>query len=190
MPYAKRILAALIGLGLIVLIFVLIVKGFSSGNTTPVKPVDLAKFSSTDAVSQLIIDGPVVINQEHRTIRVSVSQTESRIEIVQGYDGDVIESQSFPNTQSSYAVFLQSLAHLDFSSGSTTSSLNDERGYCPNGNRYIYQLKQEDKTVLRFWSTSCGQGTFGGKRAEVRALFRNQIPQATYNKLTSNIPQS
>ena len=185
MSYLKQILAVLIGLGLIVLVFVMVIKGFSSGSSNPASKVDLVSYANTQAVAQLTVDGPIVDQANHNSARISVSQTETQIEIMQGYDGKIVSSQTFPNTTASYAVFLQSLARLNFTKGTTTPY--DERGYCATGERYIYQLEQGDKNILRYWSTSCGQGTFGGTRDAVRTLFEAQIPNDVLATVTANV---
>jgi hypothetical protein len=47
-------------------------------------------------------------------------------------------------------------------------------------------IKDGNREVQRFWSTSCGgAATFKGKPAVVRELFQRQIPD--YETLTSNI---
>ena len=39
--------------------------------------------------------------------------------------------------------------------------------------------------IERFWSTSCGGGTYGGVVDTTLILFENQIPN--YDRLTSNL---
>ncbi len=46
-----------------------------------------------------------------------------------------------------YGAFLQSLAHAGFDKGDKDPALKDERGYCPLGNRYIYEIV-ENKRVF------------------------------------------
>lgn len=96
--------------------------------------------------------------------------------------------QTFPNNSASYANFLQALNRLDFTKGDNASAKQDERGYCSQGDRYIYRFNTGTSDLFRYWTTSCGQGTFGGKREQVRLLFQRQIPTATFDHLTSRIP--
>lgn len=187
--YMRRILAVLIGIGVIVLLFVLIVRGFSGGNNqTPIRQTPLVDFAGTDAVAQLYIDGPVVLDQDHRAVKILVSRDQTEIDIIQGYEGTVIDQQVYPNNESAFANFLQALNHLNFTKGNTDPSQRDERGYCASGDRYVYQFANNGDTIFRYWSTSCGQGTFGGNRPAVRDLFRHQIPPKDFNDLTRGIP--
>jgi hypothetical protein len=189
MRYARQILAVLVTLGIIVLLFVLIARGFRANNSqATVKETSLVSYAGTDSVAQLYIDAPIVLDQDHRTVKISVSREQTEVEIIQGYEGTVVQQEVFPNNTAAYAVFLQALNHLNFAKGNTDPAQADERGYCPAGNRYIYQFVNGDKTLLRYWSTSCGQGTFGGDRPAVRDLFRQQIPPKIFDQLTRSIP--
>jgi hypothetical protein len=189
MSYTRRILAVLIGIGILVLLFVLIVRGFGGGNNqSPIKETKLVDFAATDAVAQLYIDGPVVLDQDHRAVKILVSRDQTEIDIIKGYEGTVIDQQVYPNNEAAYAVFLQALDHLNFDHGNTDPAQRDERGFCAQNDRYVYQLSNNGSTVFRYWSTSCGQGTFGGDRLAVRNLFRHQIPQKDFNDLTRGIP--
>lgn len=182
----RAVLGILIGLGLIVLVFVLILKGFSGGSNSTKPSIDLVTYAGSNAVAQLVLDGPVNADQDHRTVRISVSQNQTQFELIQGYQGNVIRQQTFPNNQPAFAVFLQALNHQNFTRGDNDPSRQDERGYCPQGSRYIYSLNQGGDTVLRYWSTSCsGQGTFGGNASVVRNLFERQIPG--FDDLTSDL---
>lgn len=184
MRYLRQILAALIGLGVIVLVFILVVRGFNSNSsTTTQKQIDILKYANTDAVASLYIDDPVVADQDHRTIKINVSQTAVSVDVIKGYGSNVIRHQDFPNNATSYAVFLQSLKNLNFTTGNQDPKLADERGYCSGGNRYIYQFAQEGNTLFRYWSTSCGEGTFKGNRGSVQNLFQQQIPSSVSGNL-------
>ncbi len=185
--YIKQILAALIGIGLIILIIVLIVRGFSSTGV-PSKSIDLVTFAKTNATAVLYVDGPINDDSDHRTIKIFVDRNQVGIDIIQGYQGNVIDGRRYTNNQQGYAVFLQALAHLNFTKGSSSAKLQDERGYCPTGNRFIYQFLASGSSSFRYWSTSCGQGSFGGTSNPVHDLFYSQIPEQDFNQLSGDIP--
>ncbi len=167
----------------IVLIAILIVLGIilfghkpkSSKPNIAVKT--LSDYSSTTAQVKLTIDGFINGDDAHRQIRVTVGRDMREIDIIQGYQGHVIKTKTFSNNQAAYDVFLRSLNLASFTKQRKTK-ITDERGICPLGQRYIYELggTGSTKTDLRLWSTACGgSGTEGGQTPLIRQLFRNQI---------------
>ncbi|TAH34112.1 hypothetical protein EYC59_03895 [Candidatus Saccharibacteria bacterium] len=187
----KQILAVLIGLGMIILIIVLIVRGFSStGNQSETtKAVDLTAYATTTSTASLTVDGPINAEVDHRTTKIFVRSSDVTVDVIQGYNGNVIEHATFPNTANSYDIFLRALQGQGFTQGNTDKELADERGACPSALRYIYALNDGTESVLRFWSTSCSssQGTFEGNASAVQNLFRVQVPNAARSKLLQNM---
>ncbi len=169
---------------ILILIIVLIVRG--GGNNAP-QLVDLADYTTSSSQVVFINDGPVSASQTHDVVKITVNQSETTIDVIKGYEGQVVDSRTYPMNPNSYAAFLLSLKHANFNLGDTNSNLSDERGYCPTGDRYVYQLKDGESNVLRFWNTSCGTkfGTFKGQGPLIRQLFRMQIPD--YDSLTTNL---
>src|SRR5487761_1169229 len=100
----KYLIASLVAVGMIVLVFVLFVSGGSKGVS---KPAVSLYNSSVDAV-RLTIDGPEFANQSHSQAQINVSPSEARINILQGYQGTVVNSVSYINNQAAYDVFLHS----------------------------------------------------------------------------------
>ncbi len=181
---ARYLLGFLVGIGLIILVLILIVKSIIGPSQTPAKP--LLDYAGTNAVVKMTIDGPEVSNQNHQSVQIVVNQYQSEINIISGYQGSVVSSKSYTNNQAAYAVFLRALDLAGYSKGNTNPSATDYRGFCPFGDRYIYELSDHGSDIEYFWSTSCGgQGTFGGNVATVNALFADQIPD--YNTLTNNV---
>lgn len=186
----KQILAVLIGLGMIILIIVLIVRGFSGGGSEPetTKQVELTAYATTTSTASLTVDGPIVADVDHRTTKISVRSSDVTVEVVQGYEGNVINRATFPNNANSYDIFLRALEGQGFTQGDNNKELADERGACPSGLRYVYSLTDGAQDVFRFWSTSCGgQGTFQGNAESVQNLFRVQVPNAARAKLLNNM---
>lgn len=187
--FIRPIIAGLIGIGLIVLIIVLIVKAFSGGNHAT-KQINLVSYASTDATAQLYISGPIVSDQEHRAVRITVGGDQTEIDIIQGYQDHIIRTKTYANNTSSYAVFLKALGHLNFTQGNNDPAQQDERGFCPQADRFIYSFASAGSNLFRYWSTSCGEGTFGGDRGAVQQLFERQIPTTDFEQLTGDIPIS
>jgi hypothetical protein len=182
----RSVIAALLVIGVVLLFIVLVIKMFT-GHGGPKGPViNLGAYTDTNSQAVLLIDAPTNIDQEHRQVRITVSGTQNEIEIIQGYQGNVIDSRTYPNNGPAFSVFLQSLKLANFTKGDTKSTA-DYRGYCPTGDRYVYKFNDGYKDLFTFWSTSCGQGTYQGNRPLTRRLFENQIPQADFSKLAGPI---
>ncbi len=179
-----RTIVFLLVVGLLIwAIFILFRSIFTSGNqTTPVRAVELSSYAGPGTVAEFYIDGPIVVDQEHKALRISVEASQSKIELMRGYEGHVVRQDVFPSTQEGYINFLKGLDSFGFASGNRIK-LEDERGQCPLQYRYVYTLKEAGRNVVRHWSTSCGSGNFGGKRDSIQLLFQNQIPIATYNEV-------
>ncbi len=174
-------LAAIIGL--IIILIILILPG--GKKVTPTNASSLVSYASTDTLVRLTIDGPEVSNQQHQSVEVTVGQNDVRFEQLSGYNGQVTAVQDYPNTQASYNVFLHTLYYAGFTIGENTNKYGSELGYCPLGDRYIYEIINGSSDVQRYWSTSCGSpATFKGNPSLVLTLFQKQVPN--YSQLTQN----
>jgi hypothetical protein len=185
----RYIVGLLLGIGLIVLTFILIFRAFSGDDTPQAPAVSLPDYATSNAVMRYTIDGPVVSQQEHNRIRVTVSKDTVLLEQIQGYEGTLVQSKTYPTNTQAYGTFLRALDLAGFDDGNKEID-DDERGYCPNGRRYIYEAIDGSDSVLRWWATSCSadQGSFLGNDGTIRRLFQNQVPY--YNELTRNIRMS
>lgn len=181
----KYFLGFLVSIGLIIGVFLLIMRGFHSG-TPKVEANPLINYASTNTVMQFTEEGAINADQDHRAIRVTVGQTMVTIQTLSGYDENVISTKSYDNTTSSYAEFLRALDIAGYTKGNTVSTKKDDRGYCPTGVRYIFQIIDESgESKQRFWKTSCGQGNFSGNTTTILTLFRKQVPD--YSSISSSI---
>jgi hypothetical protein len=175
----KYFFGFLASIGLIILTIVLIVRGFSGGNDKKVNaPAPLLDYANTSVEMQYTLDGPVNADQEHKAVRITVGQDESTIEILSGYNDDVVNAKTYSNNQAAYSEFLRALDIAGYTKGNTDASLKDERGYCPAGYRYSFDIVDGSSTKQHFWTTSCGSssGNFKGKSNAIRALFEKQVP--------------
>jgi len=170
----------------IVLIILLIILIFHGGGAkVPSTAKTLDSYASTDAEVSVTIDGPIVADQNHQAVKITVSNDSAVFEQIQGYQGDVIKQQSYPNNTDAYTNFLFALERAGFTEGSSASNLKDERGYCPLGDRYIFEINQDGKELERYWATSCGNPkTYKGIVGLTLTLFQDQIPD--YSDLSQN----
>ncbi len=183
----RYIIGLLLGIGLIVLTFILIFRAFSGGSDTPKNlPAPLSDYSTTQTLMRYTIDGPEISEQKHARIRISVSKDQVLYEQIQGYEGKLVNSKAYPNNTQAYATFLRALDLAGYATGNAKIS-TDERGHCPTGQRLLYEILDGSQTTQRWWSTSCGasQGSFLGKADVIRTLFQRQIPD--YGTLTNKV---
>jgi hypothetical protein len=182
----RYFLGFLAAIGLIVLVFILVLRGFSGGGKPPVNKAVLSDYTSTETVMQLTLDGPVNADQNHERVRITIGRTINTIEIMKGYENKVVDSRIYPNNEEAYGNFLRSLQLLGYTKGNADPKFADERGACPLGQRYVYEIVSGDASVQRFWNTSCnGGGTFTGAANNIRTLFKQQIPD--YSQLTRKL---
>jgi hypothetical protein len=172
----------LASLGLIILVFVLVLRGLSGDPIKqPQKP--LTDYASSDALVRLTVDGRILSDQDHQAYQITVSRSETRVETLRGYEYDTIESRTYENNQESFTNFLRALDLAGFTRGIDDSKNQDERGVCATGRRHVYEVLNGTSEVQRYWSTTCGgQGTFKGNTAEVKMLFDKQVPSIDYPK--------
>lgn len=179
--------------GILVLLVIVVIILFRRGpepTSTSVQTanqtVSLKEYESKAAIVSLTTRGKIVGDESRRAIRVSVSRNERVLEVLEGYEENVVSRHAFPNNEDAYKIFLSSLDNAGFNRVKD-STIADERGACPLGRRYVYRLQDGPEQVLRSWNTSCSAkiGTFGGNARTVRTLFERQIPE--YKSLTRSV---
>lgn len=183
----RYIIGFLVSIGLLILVFVMIFRGGGDDAAGPNAPRKLVDYANSTTVVRFIDDYPVNANLAHRQLVTTVGRDETVFEVKTGYEGQNLRAQSYANNPTSYATFLRSLQLAGYSQGKNDENLQDERGFCPNGHRYIYEIRQDNQLIQRYWNTSCsdGQGSFKGSTDIVRTLFQRQVPD--FPRLTSGI---
>lgn len=182
----RTIIVALVGMGILVVIIVLMFRLFTRPSTPKAPVTNIGAYSDTASDVTMLIDAPTNINQDHRQVRITVSGTQNQIEIMEGYQGHVINSRTYPNNTTAYAAFLQALKVANFTKGNAKSK-TDYRGHCPLGNRYVYTFNDGYKDLFTYWKTSCGDGTYRGNQSLTFTLFQRQIPAQDFRDLTRGI---
>lgn len=180
--YAFRyFLGILVTIGLIILVFVLI---FGGSKPKVQAPPDLTTYANTDVAVQMTVDSFVSNPQTHRQVQVAVDKNSIILSTFKGYEGQVIKTKTYSNDSTSYGVFLRALDKAGYNKGNNASSLKDDRGVCPLGERYIFEVVENGSDIQRYWSSSCGKGNFLGSTNLVLNLFQNQAPD--YNSFFQN----
>jgi hypothetical protein len=172
---------------LLLLVFVL----NRGGNDTPTSTADkpaltkLVDYADKNSIVSMTIVGKLVGEEEHRSIRIVVTPTERSLQVLSGYEQNIISAQTYPNTKAAYENFLSALGGQGFLSYKK-SPITDQRSTCPTGNRYVYDVTLDGQSVSNLWNVNCDKsGTFAGKGATIRQLFERQIPE--YNKQITGI---
>jgi hypothetical protein len=146
----RYFIAFFIAIALVILLIVLLFRGGGEPKTK-VTPRTLHSYATTDAEASFTIDGPINAEQEHQQVRITVNHDTVTYEHIEGYNGNVVELKTFSNTVNAYTNFLFALGHAGFTRGKLdkVAALNDERGYCPQGDRYIFEFNQGEKQIER-----------------------------------------
>jgi hypothetical protein len=160
--------------------------GSSNGQTSQTANVDLVDLAQKQSSVVLTVAGEIINDEDYRAIRITITPAQRRLEVLAGYDGRVVMSQTFANSSAGYDNFMRALAKNDYTS-TQDARHQDERGVCATGNRYTYDVYEASKLVHHSWSTTCSakEGSFAGSSSSIRQLFRAQIPD--YNKLTADV---
>lgn len=165
---------------LVVILFNFVRNIFRGDESTPqtARRVNLVEEARAGKPVRYTMYGVVNGQEIHRDIRITIGPGTRLIEVVQGYNGQVIKSEEFPNTSEAYRTFAAALngAGYALSVGPEGRGIEDQS--CPLGRRYAYEVAPDSNDISRTWSTSCAtnQGTFGGNAQQVRSLFQRQIP--------------
>ena len=154
-------------------------------NTTK-KAVVMSDFATTAAKVSYTVEGIVNGNEAHRAIRITIDKNSRMLEVIAGYQGTVIQTQSFANNSDAFKVFLAALQKQGFLVQRVKPTVTDILGQCAFGQKYIYNTFGITDAPNYLWSASCPKiGTFNGSQPGVQLLFRNQIPG--YSALVSGV---
>lgn len=187
--YTRRLVTVLIGLGILILVVILFFKALSGGDNDVVEqPTPITSYVDTATEMQMLASGPIVAESEHQAVRISVGRDEVRVEVITGYNGEVVREQSFSNSQEAYDQFLHALDLYGYTKGMETDTQIDKKGRCATGARYTFSIVDGAREIDSSWTTSCsGKSTFKGSRSNVLRLFRQQVPSEAYRELTRGV---
>lgn len=160
--------------------------GSSNSGVVPNTGTKLDDYTSnTNAEIRYTIEGPINAAENHRSIAMRVSPTIRQIDIIRGYQGEVINTKSYDNNQGAYSDFLDALTRVGFTNERRLASGVNATAVCPLGNRTHYQVVDAGKDVMNLWSASCTEGSFAGNISQTTSLFQAQFPD--YSKITSGV---
>lgn len=168
-------LSAVVGFVLLLMLVFGRGPGGRSNNPSQVKKAfALTDYAQRDSKVVAFIDGPIVGDDTHRSIRFTITRDTRLVEIIQGYEGKVIKTQQQPNNPSAYDDFIHALANTGFGR-ERKSALKSEQGICANGLRYIFEVYDNNERITRTWTANCQKGNALADPALVSNLFSGQI---------------
>ncbi len=174
----------LVGAIIVIVVLFNIIRGIFGGpsQTDPQESANKA-YNLTEAAKQgrpvqYTIRGPINGQDEHRRIRITVNPNSRRIEIIKGYNNEVIKSEQHDNNRQAYDAFVAAINGSGFTAKRDLDKGTIQDRVCPLGRHFIYEVAPGQNNSYRSWDASCGkaQGDFAGNRDAIRSLFRLQIP--------------
>src|SRR3989344_73024 len=186
----------LIGFAVVILLLLVGIILLFSGGGGEQKPVEqqvkpLPQYFDTYAEVSVTTRGIINGEDVHRSIPIAVGQYQRRLDIIAGYSGNVIQTQTFSNTAPAYKEFLAAINSAGFlAERKVPSAQADPLGKCPLGQLFELELNDGGEILSYLWSSSCGnvKGTLAVKSSTLQQLFQNQI--TNYGQLTSNVSLS
>ena len=165
----------------IIIFIVILVAIFGHGGRKPASTqvTALPDYAGTNATVSFTQDGIVNADSLHRSIRITVSTNQVTLDVLKGYNPQVIQSNSFENNQEAYTVFLKAINNAGFLAKTKNTKIpDDETGQCALGNRFILALDQDGTDISRTWASTCGSkvGTSTGAVQTLQTLFEYQVP--------------
>jgi hypothetical protein len=184
--YLGRLAVAFVGFILLIFLVIFLLVGHGPKKTPATAPKPLASYASTDTQVVMTINGAINGDDTHRVIQITVDQNSRELDVIQGYNGNVIQNNTNYNTEDAYSAFLSAINVAGFTIQHKGVKV-EEAGQCPLGQRINFQLQQDGNILSNLWTTSCSNtlGTLGGNSQLLQQLFQNQI--TNYETLTENV---
>jgi hypothetical protein len=167
--------------------FILITRPNSNTASSPTKKMNMADYAHKDSEVTYTLEGVINSEVNHRSIKISVNNHIVNITVFEGYQGNVLKSESYANNVDAYRSFLAGLQNSGFLKERKISNSVTMLGQCPTGLKYSFTTKGIDKAPSLLWTTSCGnsKGNFAGRLNTVTTLFNWQVPN--YSQFVSGI---
>lgn len=150
------------------------------------QPNPITNYLESDSSLVYTTRGAIVANENFRSIRISVSETERTLQVLAGYAAEPQVDETYENSPEAYEPFVRAVAAAGFSQ-KLEKPLGRELGACPLGRVFGFEIRSRDVAIERSWSSTCGKklGDFGGNTTLIRQLFERQIPE--YKTLTRGV---
>jgi hypothetical protein len=170
---------------LVILGVILLTRGKSNKKAaTPTSQVVLTDYkNNTEAKVEYYTEGPIVAKENHYAYRVTISPNTRTMDVMKGYEGEVVRTKSYDNTPSAFGAFLEALGRANFTRTRPSTAKFD--AICSSGWRSTLKFVNNGDDLVNSWTASCNGGTFAGNLGASVQLIRNQIPD--YSKLIQGL---
>lgn len=188
------VMRVLLALSLLFIVIFVIVQLASSGNDNSEdsgpaveESFVLGEQNNSDSMVRFRVIGRTNALEDHREWRFTITQSNRRVDLVRGYDGEVLKSIVLRNTPNSYQEFLYALEVEGYITERREPVVTNMNGQCSDGKKYEYTAWLNGVEKSRLWSTSCSRrlGTFAGDRSDIVKLFERQFP--TFNDFDNGV---
>lgn len=153
-----------------------------------VEQIKLSELKNTGSKLRLSITGPIVAEENHRTLVFEVGQGTRSVKLLKGYIQTLEKEQQLANNYNAYEAFAGALYNSGYMLERTNIKNTNYTNQCPNGNVYRAELVDaENKIKKSLWRVSCDAkaGTMSGNPNIILGLFKKQFPD--YNVFASDI---
>lgn len=186
--YILMFVAVIVLLIVIVLLFTGMNRPNSSSTESKKTPTSLSSYANSDATVSYMVDGVIKGNDQYRAINIIVSKNARTIQILSGYQGSILKSQTTPNNPEAFGQFLAAIQTAGFLTERVRPTEANMAGQCPLGNRYIFTATNVADAPTNLWTSSCNlktSGTWAGNYSTVSKLFNLQI--SNYTQFVSGV---
>lgn len=186
-PIRSIVIFLIFVVGCIFLLSLVFGGGNKSGNSSKnsvKKSFSLLDYVDTESRVVATTNGRIVGDDEHRAVRITVTRSSRKVEIIQGFQGNVIDSKEYSNNSDAYKQFLAALSKTSFGKV-RKGEFGTETGVCASGRRYVFEVFDKNKSVSRTWTASCAKGSSLASPEAVTNLFRRQITD--YGQITTGV---
>jgi hypothetical protein len=180
-----KYLVAVFGVFILVILgVILLTRGKSKKPVTTTNQTKLIDYrNNTEAKIEYYTEGPIVAKENHYAYRITISPNARTMDVMKGYEGEVVRTKTYDNTPNALGAFLEALGRTNFTRTKVSTAKYD--AICSGGWRSTFKLTNNGDDVVDSWTASCSAGTFGGNLGAATTLIKGQVPD--YGKLTNGV---
>lgn len=154
-----------------------------SDSSLTLDPVTALLDTSADRSVSLAASGPIVAHENFRSYQITISPSQRKLVLYQGYLDTVVDTHELGNNVNAYKQFVNALNNANLASGKPLNEADNNRlGICATGEFYQFDLLKNynKELVARYWTSTCSKsvGTLNANVKQIIDLFVVQIPDA------------